>query len=91
MTTAVILDLDGVLITTPNWRPDNLHDDGYSDFNQECVVNFMDLLSLMPPDTQLWLSSSRRTTKTVEKFDTIFAKEVSESPLPVFCLYQNCA
>ncbi|MEL6658198.1 MAG: HAD domain-containing protein [Bacteroidota bacterium] len=84
MTTAVILDLDGVLITTPNWRADKIHDDGYSDFDHDCVANFKYLLELLNVDTQLWLSSSRRTTKTKAEFDTIFANRGIKKPLTGF-------
>ncbi|MEL6658451.1 MAG: HAD domain-containing protein [Bacteroidota bacterium] len=72
MTSALILDLDGVLITTPSWQSDILHVDGYSEFNQDCVDNFIVLLDWIGNDIQLWLSSSRRATKTKKEFDEIF-------------------
>jgi hypothetical protein len=71
MKKVIILDLDGVLITTPPWKPDTIHTDGYSDFNQDCVVEFNRLLTEF--DAEIWLSSSRRSNKTVAEFNTIFA------------------
>lgn len=66
----LILDLDGVMITTPSWKQDVMHSDGYSDFNKSCVVNLNKLLEVS--DFEIWLSSSRRTHKTLVEFNTIF-------------------
>lgn len=70
MKNVIILDLDGVLITTPPWKPDTIHPDGYSDFNPDCVAEFNRLL--IEFDAEIWLSSSRRSNKTVAEFNTIF-------------------
>jgi hypothetical protein len=56
----LILDLDGVLIVTPQWKSDTIHEDGYSDFNIECVKNLNCLLNKYI--VEIWLSSTRRTT-----------------------------
>ena len=49
MKNAILLDLDGVLITTPNWKPDEIHCDGYSVFNKVAVANLNGLLlGLLP-------------------------------------------
>tara|TARA_R110002033_G_scaffold170433_3_gene212934 strand:+ start:86451 stop:87167 length:717 start_codon:yes stop_codon:yes gene_type:complete len=66
----LILDLDGVLITNPSWKADRIHSDGYSDFNESCVENLNQLLSLSEFD--IWLSSTRRTAKTLTEFNLIF-------------------
>lgn len=66
----LILDIDGVLITTPSWKPDIIDDDGYSKFNLNCVLNLNILLSKY--NFKIWLSSSRRKGKTIEEFNTIF-------------------
>lgn len=71
MKNVIILDLDGVLITTPPWKPDTLHPDGYSDFNPECVAVFNRLLEDF--NAEIWLSSSRRSNKTIAEFNTIFS------------------
>jgi len=60
----LILDLDGVLITTPSWKADNIHSDGYSDFNKDCVINLNKLL--LVENFEIWLSSMRRTTKNIK-------------------------
>lgn len=68
--TVLILDLDGVLITTSPWKPDEIHPDGYSDFNAESVKNLNDLLQFA--NFEIWLSSTRRTVKSLEEFNQIF-------------------
>ncbi len=66
----LILDLDGVLITNPSWKADQIHSDGYSEFNKSCVENLNRLLTLAEFD--IWLSSTRRTVKTLTEFNLIF-------------------
>ncbi|WP_397362273.1 HAD domain-containing protein [Olleya sp. R77988] len=66
----LILDLDGVLITNPSWKADRIHSDGYSEFNKSCVENLNRLLTLAEFD--IWLSSTRRTVKTLNEFNLIF-------------------
>jgi len=70
MKNVIILDLDGVLILTPNWKSDEMHSDGYSEFNINCVRNLNSLLDNL--DAELWLSSTRRFSKTLKQFQEIF-------------------
>ena len=70
MNRILILDIDGVLITTPTWKPDHLHHDGYSDFNSKCVDNLNALFDF--DNFEIWLSSSRRSAKTLPEFNLIF-------------------
>lgn len=70
-TTLLLLDLDGVLITTPPWKPDTLDADGYSAFNPSCVENLNTLLA--SASFEIWLTSTRGTRKTLEQFNQIFA------------------
>ncbi len=66
----LILDLDGVLITNPSWKADQIHSDGYSEFNESCVENLNQLLTFTEFD--IWLSSTRRIVKTLTEFNLIF-------------------
>lgn len=68
----IFLDLDGVLITTPPWKPDVLHADGYSDFNLSCVSHFNRLLP--STEAKVVLTSSRRSTKTTEEWKAVFTR-----------------
>lgn len=69
-TYTLILDLDGVLITTPPWKADEMDYDNYSKFNSTYVQNLNTLLTKYT--FEIWLSSSRRKTKTIEEFNQIF-------------------
>lgn len=85
----LILDLDGVLISTPMWKADEMDSDGYSKFNQSCIDNLNTLLSL--DDFDIWLSSTRRTVKSMEEFNTIFTNRNIIKPIKGFLPeYENC-
>ncbi len=85
----LILDLDGVLITTPPWKADKMDSDGYSKFNQSCIDNLNELLSLA--DFDIWLSSTRRTVKSIEEFNVIFVNRHIKEPIKGFLpVYANC-
>ncbi|CAL2076527.1 HAD domain-containing protein [Tenacibaculum sp. 190524A02b] len=87
--TILILGLDGVLITTPPWKADVIHTDGYSQFNINCVTNLNKLLTLKTFD--IWLSSTRRTTKTLTEFNQIFINRGIIQPIKGFLpVYKNC-
>jgi len=82
MRNLVILDLDGVMITTPSWRSDEIGADGYSEFNVEAVSNLNALMKGL--DAELWLSSTRRLKKTLTEFNEIFKMRKIESTLEGF-------
>jgi len=85
----LILDLDGVLITNPSWKADRIHSDGYSEFNESCVENLNRLLTLAEFD--IWLSSTRRTMKTLTEFNLIFKNRGIEKQIVGFLPeYANC-
>ena len=66
----LILDLDGVLITTPPWRVCPVEDDGFSRFNMTAVANLNTLLIERP--MVIWVSSARRLNYTLEDFNRFF-------------------
>jgi hypothetical protein len=85
----LILDLDGVLITTPIWKSDEIHIDGYSQFNSSCIDNLNELLSI--EKFEIWLSSSRRTTKSIEEFNEIFKNRGIKRSIKGFLpIYEEC-
>lgn len=87
--TTLILDLDGVLITTPIWKADKIDSDGYSEFNMNCVDNLNKLLQ--QSDFEIWLSSTRRTVKTLSEFNRIFENRNIKSHIKGFLPeYQEC-
>lgn len=78
MDNIILLDLDGVLITTAQWKPDSMHEDGYSDFNPECVEKLNELVK--ETGYSIVLSSDRRRGADIDKFNERFkARGVKES------------
>ena len=77
--TILLLDLDGVLITTSPWKPDVIDLDGYSQFNASCIENLNTLLVFR--DFDIWLSSSRRTNTTLERFNELFEYRKIRQPI----------
>lgn len=67
----ILLDLDGVLITNPAWKPDEMASDGYSKFNEKCVRHFNIFIEQVEL-YEIWLSSSRRAVMSLREFNTIF-------------------
>lgn len=85
----LILDLDGVLITNPLWKADEIDTDGYSKFNSVCVSNLNQLLSIY--EFEIWLSSTRRTVKTLTEFNTIFKNRGIKNTITGFLPdYKDC-
>lgn len=75
----ILLDLDGVLITTANWRADDIHEDGYSDFDDECVQKLNTLAEETGYD--IVLSSDRRRGAGIEKMNERFKARGVEKPI----------
>ena len=69
--TVLFLDLDGVLITTPQWKQDELDADGYSKFDSKCVNHLNTLLGQQT--FEIVLSSTGRRTKNIAVFNRIFS------------------
>jgi hypothetical protein len=82
----LLLDLDGVLITTPGWKSDEIAADGYSAFNAKMVSNLNVLLSNNLMD--IWLISSRRKGVAKERMNYFFANrgvcQTIEEYVPIF-------
>ena len=83
----LILDLDGVLVTSPPWRSDELDLDGYSKFNTNAVENLKLLAQRFSFD--IWLIPSRRSGKTVVEFNRIFSNRGVRQPIKDFVPLMN--
>ncbi len=79
MKNIILLDLDGVMITTPTWRKDYIDDDGYSQFKSDAVNNLNKLTKQI--DAELWLISARRRGYTLEQFNVFFKNRKIEKEL----------
>ncbi len=86
----IILDLDGVLITTPPWKKDDMHVDGYSEFNRACVSRLNKILDNV--SFEIWLSSTRRAGKTIIEFNRIFENRGLKGQISGYLpIIENCS
>lgn len=79
MDNIILLDLDGVLITDPEWKPNKLHEDGYSDFNPECVEKLNELVDKL--GYKIVLSSDRRRGVDIDKMNERFRARGVKEPI----------
>lgn len=49
----ILLDFDGVMVTTPTWQTVKHLDDGFMAFNGDCVKNLAEILALTQADIVL--------------------------------------
>jgi diphthamide synthase subunit DPH2 len=68
----IFLDIDGVLCTQNQWKPDVIAEDGYSEFNVKCVQNLNRLIE--QTKAKVILTTSRRINKTLEEFRAIMER-----------------
>ncbi|WP_421893940.1 HAD domain-containing protein [Marinoscillum sp.] len=66
----VLLDIDGVLVTTPGWRISEQHKDGFLKFNDRAEKNLARLIS--ETNATIVLTTTHRITYSVEKWKEIF-------------------
>ena len=75
----IILDLDGVLITTLPTQPEVLHADGYTDFDSSCVANLNALVADV--EVEIWLITARRKGKTLAEMKAICSNRGINVPI----------
>ena len=68
----ILLDLDGVLITTKPWESDVLLEDGFADFKKKSVEKLNEIIAETGYD--IVLSSARRYTTSIEEMNAIFKR-----------------
>ncbi len=68
----LILDIDGVLVTTPSWKLPKILDDGFMEFNKRASENLSFLLSLT--EVHFVLSTSHKHHYSITKWIEIFAR-----------------
>ncbi len=68
----IFLDIDGVLCTQNLWKPEKLAEDGYSEFNQNCIKNLNKLIE--QTNAKVILTSIRRINKTIDEFAAIMQR-----------------
>ena len=66
----ILLDLDGVLITTPGWQPVEQHADGFLKFNPEATRNLIRLTQVT--NAAFVLTTTHRITYSASEWRAIF-------------------
>lgn len=67
----ILLDFDGVLITTPSWQKVPLLDDGFMAFNEDCASNVAKLVDTF--SAQIVLTSTHRIHYSNEEWRVLLA------------------
>lgn len=62
----LLLDIDGVLVTTPPWRPVELHPDGFLKFNAKAASNLAYILA--QTNAAVVLTTTHRITYSLEEW-----------------------
>jgi len=66
----VLLDIDGVLVTTPGWRITEQHSDGFLKFDDRATRNLIRLIN--ETNASIVLTTTHRITYSIEKWKVIF-------------------
>ena len=69
-TMTILLDIDGVLVTTPSWKVPELNHDGFLEFNSRAESNLIKLIS--ETNASIVLTTTHRITYSIEKWKGIF-------------------
>lgn len=69
----LLLDFDGVLITTPVWKPASIAADGFIAFDENCVANLNRVVTLGAIDT-IVLTTTHRIRYSAEAWQQLFER-----------------
>lgn len=68
----VLLDIDGVMVTTPSWKRPELLDDNFSRFNERAVMNLSRIIS--ETDATIVLTTSHKSNFSIPEWKNIFQR-----------------
>jgi hypothetical protein len=66
----ILLDIDGVMVTTPSWKKVELLNDNFSTFNQRAADNLQRLIS--ETNASVVLTTSHKSSFTISQWKSIF-------------------
>src|SRR5688572_2590645 len=66
----ILLDIDGVLVTTPAWRRAEIHIDGFLKFDEKAAKNLAKLIS--ETNAGIILTSTHRINYSIDEWERIF-------------------
>jgi hypothetical protein len=68
----ILLDIDGVLVTTPSWRATEILADGFMKFNDNAAANLQRLIK--ETEANIVLTSTHRDSYPIETWKKIFSQ-----------------
>lgn len=66
----ILLDIDGVLVTTPSWRTTEILSDGFMKFNEKAAINLQQLIIKTSAD--IVLTTTHRINYSIDAWKNIF-------------------
>lgn len=66
----ILLDIDGVLVTTPSWRSTEILADGFMKFNEKAAANLQRLVAETKAD--IILTTTHRVSYSIDTWKDIF-------------------
>ena len=66
----ILLDIDGVLVTTPSWRTTEILGDGFMKFNERAAINLQQLIIKTGAD--IVLTTTHRINYSIDAWKDIF-------------------
>jgi len=68
----ILLDIDGVMETTPSWKKVEFLDDQFPAFNRQAVANLQKIIS--ETNASIVLTTSHKSSFSIPQWKTIFSK-----------------
>lgn len=65
----ILLDIDGVLVTTPSWKPSEISSDGFLSFNERAAKNLARLVD--ETNAAIVLTTTHRINYSIEQWKTL--------------------
>ncbi len=82
----ILLDIDGVMVTTPSWKKVEILNDQFSSFNERAVINLQKIIS--ETNASIVLTTSHKSRFTIHEWKNIFNRRgVTVDSL--YCLDNN--
>lgn len=86
----LLLDIDGVLETSPAWKTPKLREDGFYQFNTEAQENLKEIVVRFQPE--IVLTTTHRVNYTLEEWRQIFqARGIDIHKISKINEAQNCS
>ncbi len=66
----ILLDIDGVMVTTPSWKKPELMEDGFSVYSTKATINLQRIIS--HTNASIVLTTSHKSRHSISQWEDIF-------------------